>query len=62
VMGDEGVIGQHRSGRHHLGTRYDQAGIGLLLDMAADIGDFVRWTVAIDRRGRIVALSSEYGH
>ena len=50
VMGDEGVVGQHRAGGHHLGARDDDAGIGLLLDVAADVADLVRRPVAIDRR------------
>ena len=50
VMGDEGVVGQHRAGRHHLGAGDDQAGVGFLLDMAADVGDLVRRPVAVDRR------------
>ena len=50
VMGDEGVVGQHRAGRHHLGAGDDDAGVGLLLDMAADVADLVRRPVAVDRR------------
>ena len=50
VMGDEGVVGQHRSGGDHLGARHDDAGVGLLLDVAADVADFVRRAVAVDRR------------
>ena len=50
VMGDEGVVGQHRSGRDHLGARHDDAGVGLLLDVAADVAHLVRRPVAIDRR------------
>ncbi len=49
-MGDEGVVGQHRAGRHHLGAGDDEAGVRLLLDMAADVGHFVRRPVAVDRR------------
>ena len=49
-MRDEGVVGQHRAGRDHLGAGDDEAGVGLLLDMAADVGDLVRRPVAIDRR------------
>ncbi len=49
-MGDEGVVGEHRAGRDHLGPGDDQPGIGLLLDMADDVADFVRGTIAIDGR------------
>ena len=50
VVGDEGVVGQHRAGRHHLGAGDDDAGVGLLLDVAADVGHLVRRPVAVDRR------------
>ena len=50
VVGDEGVVGQHRAGRHHLGAGDDDAGVGLLLDVAADVADLVRRPVAVDRR------------
>ncbi len=50
VMRDEGVIGQHRAGRHHLGARDDDALVGFLFDVTADVADFVRRLVAIDRR------------
>ena len=50
MVGYEGVVGQHRSGRHHLGARYDDAGVGLLLHVAADVAHLVRRPVAIDRR------------
>ena len=50
VMRDEGVVGQHRAGRHHLGAGDDDAGVGLLLDMRADVRHLVRRTVAIDGR------------
>ena len=50
VVGDEGVVGQRRAGRDHLGAGDDQAGVGLALDVAADVGDLVRRPVAIDRR------------
>ena len=50
VVRDEGVVGQHRAGRHHLGARDDDAGIGLLLHVAADVADLVRRPVAVDRR------------
>ena len=49
-MRDEGVVGQRRTGRDHLGARHDDAGIGLLLDVAAHVADFVRRPVAVDRR------------
>ena len=50
MVRDEGVVGQHRSGRHHLGARHDDAGVGLLLHVAADVAHLVRRPVAIDRR------------
>ena len=49
VMGDEGVVGQHRAGRHHLGAGDDDAGIRLLLHMRADVRHLVRRPVAVDR-------------
>ncbi len=49
MVGDEGVVGQHRTGGDHLGAGDDETGVGLLLDVTADITDFVRWSVAIDR-------------
>ena len=49
-MGDEGVIGEHRSGRHDLGAGNDDAGVGLLLHVTANVADFVRRPVAVDRR------------
>ena len=49
-MGDEGVVGQRRAGGHHLGAGHDDAGIGFLLDVAVDVADFLRRTVAVDRR------------
>ena len=50
VVGDERVVGQHRAGGDHLGARDDETGVGLLLDVAADVADLVRRPVAIDRR------------
>ena len=48
VVGDEGVVGQHRSGRHHLRPRDDDAGIGFL-DVAAHVADLVGRPVAVHR-------------
>ncbi len=50
MVGDERVVGEHRAGRHDLGPGDDEAGVSLLFDMHADVGDFVRRAVAIDRR------------
>ena len=46
----EREIRQHRARRHDLRPRYDQAFVRLLLDVNADVGDFVRRAVAIDGR------------
>ena len=50
VMRDEGVVGQRRAGRHHLGAGHDDAGVGLLLHVAVDVADLLRRAVAVDRR------------
>ena len=50
VVGDEGVVGQHRAGGDHLGAGDDDAGVGLLLHVAADVAHLVRRPVAVDGR------------
>ena len=42
VMRDEGVVRQHRAGGDDLGAGDDEAGVGFLLDVTADVADFVR--------------------
>lgn len=49
-MGDEGVVRQHRAGRHDLGARHHDAGIGFPLHMAANIANLIGRPIAIDRR------------
>ena len=50
VMGDEGIVGEHRSGGDHLGAGDDEPGVGLLFHMGADVGHLVGRPVAVDRR------------
>ena len=48
VVGDEGVVGERRARRHHLGARHDDAGIRLLLHVAVDVAHLLRRQVAVD--------------
>ena len=50
VLAEEIVMGQRRGGRHHLGARHVDAGIGLLLDGDEHVLDLVGGARAVDRR------------
>jgi len=50
VVRHEGEVGQNRSRRYDLCTRDDDPCVGFLFHMDTDVGDFVRRTIAIDRR------------
>ena len=41
VVRDEGLVGERRGGRHHLGAADDQAVVGLLHHVDAHVGDLV---------------------
>ena len=47
-MSDERIVRKHRTGGHHLGAGHDDARIGFLLHMAADVRHLVRRPVAVD--------------
>ena len=49
-MRDEGVVGQHRAGGHHLRARHHDPGVGFLFDVTANIADLARRAIAVDRR------------
>ena len=50
VLAEEIVVRDRRRGRHHLGARHVDAGVGLLLDGDEHVLDLVGRLGAVDRR------------